>query len=208
MVLFFFIYFQIIKILKISDSNKDLILVYKSIKEDVKNLILLTNELESMYNLSGDKKSLYFEMRERYNTEELSPLERASYFMLLNRTSFNGLYRVNGQGKYNTAWGGKEKITIFDKNNILKISDIFTYKDVKIYSKDFKEMKDLNVGENTFIYIDPSYLPISRTANFTSYTKDNFSEDDTNILLNILFEHGNKGTKFMMSNSDTQFFKK
>lgn len=146
-------------------------------------------------------------MRERYNTEELSELERASYFMLLNRTSFNGLYRVNGQGKYNTAWGGKEKITIFDKNNIFKISDIFISKDVKIYHKDFKEMKDLNVGENTFIYTDPPYLPISKTANFTSYTKDNFTEDDTDILLDILLKHGSNGTKFMMSNSDTKFLR-
>jgi len=142
----------------LSDLNNELVVTYNVIKNDVENLI------KSLKKHKLDKE--YFLKMRAQNTEKLSDLNTASRFIYLNRTCFNGMYRVNSKGGFNVPFGKYTNPLICDENNLRKASKAL--KNVEIKKQDYKEvLKKAQKGD--FIYFDPPYYPVSKTASFTSY---------------------------------------
>jgi DNA adenine methylase len=192
------------------DINKELILTYQVIQKDVSKLIdFLYRYQRTYYKLNKNQREEYFyEQRTNYNLQRFNTdyekyseqwVARAAQLMFLNRTCFNGLYRVNSKGEFNTPVGDYDKPTICDEYNLLSVSKILELATIK--KADFKQVKR-DLKTNSFVYFDPPYRPISKTANFTAYSKYDFA-DKEQIELSRLFAHINeKGCYAMLSNSD------
>ncbi len=181
----------------ISDMNEELINLYSVVRDNVYELI---NDL-SKHEVS---KEYFLEIRNIDRTEkylELSDVERASRFIYLNRTCFNGMYRVNSQGQFNVPFGHYKNPRIIDENNLLNCSELL--KKTEIKCADFSEILT-KVKKGDFVYFDPPYVPLNETSNFTSYTKDGFDIDMQFKLRDVCDELDNKCVKFMLSNSDTK----
>src|SRR5699024_7918792 len=125
--------------------------------------------------------------------------ERAAQFIFLNKTCFNGLYRENKKGKYNVPFGKRKKVALFELENILEINAVL--QDVNLVQGDYTKTKDY-LKENTLVYFDPPYRPITGTAAFTTYSKDGFNDDDQVELSNLCKEIDSSGAYFTLSNSD------
>ena len=152
--------------------------------------------------LIKEKQKYYYEQRDRYNTLILnddSRVEKAALFIFINRTCFNGLYRVNKKGRYNVPFGKHENPTICDKENLLKISE--TLKNVTMRSCDYHDVVNF-ADQNTFVYIDPPYRPLNTTSGFTSYTEDQFNDKNQIELAEVYKKLSSVGAKVMLSNSD------
>ena len=181
----------------ISDMNEELINLYSVVRDNVYELI----EDLSKHEVS---KEYFLEIRNVDRTEkyaELSNVERASRFIYLNRTCFNGMYRVNSQGQFNVPFGHYKNPRIIDENNLLNCSELL--KKTEIKCADFSEILT-KVQKGDFVYFDPPYVPLNETSSFTSYTKDGFDIDMQFKLRDVCDELDNKGVKFMLSNSDTK----
>ena len=181
----------------ISDMNEELINLYSVVKNKVYDLIqdLCKHEVSKEYflqirNLDRTKKY-----------QKFSDVERASRFIYLNRTCFNGLYRVNSQGQFNVPFGNYKNPRIIDENNLLNCSQLL--QNTEIRCADFSEILN-KVKRNDFVYFDPPYVPINETSNFTSYTKEGFDVNLQFKLRDICDELDSIGVKFMLSNSDTK----
>lgn len=193
----------------ISDINQELILVYRTIQEDVESLINLLAEIEAQYlQLSADEqKKLFYKIRSEFNNHDsimnlskvqMNWVERAAQIIFLNWTCFNGLFRVNAKSKFNVPFGRYKKPTICFKENLREISKIL--QKAEICQGDFRVCSDF-VDAETFVYFDPPYRPISKTANFTSYSKFDF-DDEAQLSLAAFFRQlDQKGAKLMLSNS-------
>lgn len=190
----------------ISDTNDDLINAYRTIKYNSLELIELLKIMENEY-LDKDKvqrKQYYLEKRQIFNDLKIKKsnefnILKASYLIFLNRTCFNGLYRVNSKGLFNVPMGSYKNPQICDEKNIIAISN--KLKRVEIKCADFKESEDF-IDENTFVYFDPPYRPITKTANFTAYTSNEFNDNNQIELANFVKKIDKKGAKFVLSNSD------
>lgn len=181
----------------LSDSNKELVITYNVIKNDVENLI------KSLKKYKYEKN--YFLKIRAQNIEKLSDLEVASRFIYLNRTCFNGMYRVNKQGKFNVPFGRYDNPLICDELNLRKVSKAL--KGIQINCEDYKKvLKKAKKGD--FIYFDPPYYPVSKTASFTAYTADAFLEKEQEELRDTFLALDKKGCFVMLSNSDTPFINK
>lgn len=181
----------------ISDMNEELINLYSVVQDNVYELI----EDLSKHEVS---KEYFLEIRNIDRTEkyaELSDVERASRFIYLNRTCFNGMYRVNSQGQFNVPFGYYKNPRIIDENNLLNCSELL--KKTEIKCADFSEILT-KVKKGDFVYFAPPYVPLSETSSFTSYTKDGFDIDMHFKLRNVCDELDTMGVKFMLSNSDTK----
>lgn len=196
----------------IVDNNSDLINTYVQIKNNCEELIEKLFNFESLYNNHSNQEQFYKEVRDEYNnSENLSEVERATMFIFLNKTCFNGLYRVNKKGKFNVPWGKREKVSIFDEQNIRNISRLLNEKKVLILCEDYKEViykarYSVVREENTFCYFDPPYLPVSDTSDFTAYTKEGFGKEETDELFAALnFLNTTQTVDWMLSNSDTEY---
>ena len=186
------------------DVNKDLINCYNVIKNNVEALIKELNKKEKEFlKLETNDRTIYFyDIRKEYNSYKLKmklDIKRASEFIFLNRTCFNGLYRVNKSGEFNVPYGKYKNPTICDSKNLKNLSKliqnvIFEYGDYKKSSK--------YIDKNTFVYFDPPYRPLSITSGFTSYTKENFNDEDQRELAKYYSELNNKKAKLMLSNSN------
>lgn len=181
----------------LSDINNELINLYNVVKNSVFELIdeisLYKYDCQYFYqirNLDRDK--------ENYN--KLSDIQKAGRFIYLNKSCFNGLYRVNSNGEFNVPFGKYKNPTILDKENLLETHHIL--KNANIESYDFEIIKD-NIKVNDFIYLDPPYIPLNTTANFTSYTKDGFDIKMQERLKTFCEFIDKKGAYFMLSNSYT-----
>ncbi len=189
----------------ICDNNKELINTYSVIKDCCEELIQLLSDMQSKYNSCSDgegKQAYYYEMRDRYNALSLSNstrVEKAALFIFINRTCFNGLYRVNRKGFYNVPFGKHSNPTICDTENLLKISEAL--QNVIMRSCDYHDVLNF-ADENTFVYIDPPYRPLNATSGFTSYTEDQFNDQNQIELANMYKELSVMGAKVMLSNSD------
>lgn len=189
----------------ICDNNKELINAYEIIKNHHKELLWLLGEMQDKYiafsNLE-EKQYYYYEQREKFNKNELSDknaIEKAALFIFLNKTCFNGLYRVNKKGKFNVPFGKHDSPTICDTENIVKLSEIL--EKVTLYCGDYREV--LNFADSsTFVYIDPPYRPLSTTSGFTSYTEEQFSDKNQEELAEVFKKLSQNGAKVMLSNSD------
>lgn len=178
----------------LSDLNLELVTTYNVIKNDVEKLIKLLKK-------HTHNKEYFLKVRAQ-KVEKLSPLQTASRFIYLNRAGFNGMYRVNSRGEFNVPFGYSKNPNICDEENLRKISKAL--KNVEIKHRDYKQvLKKAKKGD--FVYFDPPYHPVSKTATFTSYTSNGFSEKDQLELRDIFLELNNRGCFVMLSNSDAPF---
>jgi DNA adenine methylase len=194
----------------ICDVNKELILTYNVIKKAVKQLIENLAILESEYRIKNEhgKKLLYYEVRDEFNRklpqinfQKFSPewTELAARIIFLNRTCFNGLFRVNQKGEFNVPFGKYKNPEICNSDNLNNVSALL--KTTRIVSGDFTRCRTF-VDDTTFVYFDPPYRPLNQTSSFTSYTKSGFSDNDQVRLVEFFRELDRKGAKVMLSNSD------
>jgi DNA adenine methylase len=194
----------------IYDINPELILAYKTIKQDVNALGEILLKIQSQYwSLSEKDKSQYFyQVRDSFNLQRKqidfhrfsdSWIERTAQIIFLNRTCFNGLFRVNSQGKFNVPIGRYKNPKICNIENLQAISTIL--QNTQIELGDFTACKNL-IDSDTFIYFDPPYRPISNTANFTSYSENNFDDNEQLRLRNFFHDLNSSGAKLLLSNSD------
>ena len=188
----------------ISDNNKELMNAYQVIRDNCSELLSALNHLQNEYNgLSIElQEQFYYEKREEFNTVELNhetSVQKASLFIFLNKSCFNGLYRVNKKGKYNVPFGKHKLISICDSYNLNEISDML--QNVEIKACDYHEVMSF-VDSSTLVYFDPPYRPLNITSGFTSYTENDFSDRDQIELSEFYKALSNKGVKVMLSNSD------
>lgn len=195
--------FYIIKTYKpkyvfISDINEELINTYEIIKNDVESLITELKKLRQFHN-----KETYYKIRAE-DPKLLSPLTRASRFIYLNKTCFNGLYRVNSKGGFNVPMGSYKNPSIFSEEDLREISKLL--QNVKIKLMPFEDILKY-AKENDFCYFDPPYYPLKKGQSFTTYNKEVFLEKEQEKLKDVFEELDKKGCKVMLSNSDTDFIK-
>ena len=189
----------------ISDKNLELINTYKSIRDNVDILIKSLKEMEEQYIPlnNEDRKIYYYEKREEYNSlkinSEVNNIKKAILFIFLNKTCFNGLYRVNKKGKFNVPMGAYEKPKICDEENLKNVS--LTLRNVKIVYADYRESEKF-IDDKTFVYIDPPYRPLNITSSFTSYTENDFNDKEQIELAEYINVLNKKGAKIVISNSD------
>lgn len=187
------------------DINIDLINCYNVIKNDVSELITKLKQMENEFlDLDSDDREKYFyDVRKEYNSYKISEEElstkRAAEFIFLNRTCFNGLYRVNRKGEFNVPFGKYKNPRICDPNNLSNLSSLLQ----KVVFKygDYKKSSEC-IDNTTFVYFDPPYRPLSVSSGFTSYTKEDFNEEDQKELASYYRELDSKDAKLMLSNSN------
>lgn len=183
----------------ISDLNSELITTYKVIKKDVKKLIAKLKIYQNKHN-----KDFYLKIRAQ-NTKRLSDLNMATRFIYLNRTCFNGLYRVNRSGQFNVPMGRYANPLICDEDNLRKVNK--SLQGIKIYNEEYKQvLKRAKKGD--FIYFDPPYYPVNKTSSFTSYTTSAFFKKEQEELRDTFVKLHKRGCYVMLSNSDTPFINK
>ena len=190
----------------ISDINKELINAYNVVKNNVDDLINKLAEMQLAFVPMDDngRKYYYYTARDKFNslqiTEETA-VEKASLFIFLNKTCFNGLYRVNKKGQFNVPMGTYKNPNICDENNLRNVSEAL--QNVTIVCGDYSLSKDF-IDKDTFVYFDPPYRPISETAGFTAYNTDCFDDNEQIRLARFIDEINLSGAKIMLSNSDPQ----
>jgi DNA adenine methylase len=182
----------------ISDLNSDLVLTYTAIRNRIDELISSLKNHERNY--QKDSKTYYYAVRE---SNPRSEIEKTSRLLFLNRTCFNGLYRVNSKGKFNVPIGSYTNPNIVNEENLRSVSAILQSSKVAIKCRDFESvLRDVKKGD--LVYFDPPYQPISETANFTSYTNKRFTYEDLNRLAELCMKLDSKGCKVLLSNSDSK----
>jgi DNA adenine methylase len=188
----------------LSDTNEDLINAYKVVKDDVEVLIRLLKHHEREYKNSRHK--YYYQLRAKINP--LTDGERAARFITLNKTCYNGLYRVNSKGLFNVPMGRYKNPAICDSENLRKVSIALRDSDAKIEAIDYEDILLRNSREGDFIYLDPPYDPLSDTAYFTQYTHRGFTVQDQKKLAEIFVILSERKCKVLLSNSNTLLVKK
>lgn len=191
------------------DINADLINCYKTIKneDNLDSLLKNLKEKSEKYKELNEeeRKNYYYSIREKYNSYELEDdkinPERASEFIFLNKTCFNGLYRVNSNNKFNVPFNNAKNPAIYDEDNLKALSKLFREHNAEFYVGDYKKA-NMHIDENTFVYFDPPYRPLSTTSAFTSYTKDSFNDENQKELAEFYNEISNKNARVMLSNSN------
>ncbi len=190
----------------INDINSYLITAYRVIKNSPDELIKRLSELENQYYSTGDneaQKSFFLRVRETFNKVEMDDIDRTKYLIFLNRTCFNGLYRVNSKGKFNVPFGRYLHPTICNAETIKADSELLNRVELVILNGDFEQTIDhLSDGFNLF-YFDPPYRPLNATSSFNSYSKEDFNDEEQIRLRDFcvkLSEYSN--VKWMLSNAD------
>lgn len=189
----------------ISDVNKELVNCYIAIKENVHELIKKLKKLEDEFLVRGkeDRKIYYYEKREKFNKLKLEnnneKINRAALMIFLNRTCFNGLYRVNKKGLFNVPMGDYKNPKICDEENLINVSN--KLRNVEVIYGDYRKSYDF-IDENTFVYFDPPYRPLNQTSSFTSYTEYIFGDKEQIELSEYFRLLNKKGAKLLLSNSD------
>lgn len=190
----------------VNDINPYLVTAYRIIKDNPNELIERLSVLEHQYFLLEDeeaKKAFFLESREIFNEETLDDVDRVKYLLFLNRTCFNGLYRVNAKGKFNVPFGRNLHPTICNSETIKADSAALNRVDIIILNGDFEQTMDHIGNGYNFFYFDPPYRPLNATSSFNSYAKEEFNDDEQIRLRNfcaMLNDHHN--IEWMLSNSD------
>lgn len=195
------------------DVNKELILAFWVVQNKPDALIIQLNELKQRYLslIKEERKIFYYQMRDQYNDQrdhinykDFSDewISRAAAMIFLNKTCYNGLYRVNSKGEFNVPCGSYDRPKIFDEENIRTVSHLL--KKAKIVLGKFEDCARF-VNDHSFVYFDPPYRPISRTSNFTSYSRNTFTDEDQRKLGHFYTALDvNTDARLMLSNSDPQ----
>lgn len=194
----------------LSDVNEDLVLTFSVVQQNVFELIDELTSLKKEYAKRDDheREKYFYKIREFYNAERIKInfrkyssewIHRAAKMLFLNKTCFNGLFRLNRKGEFNVPFGRYKNPGILDRENLESASRVLQI--AEIFLTDFENIKK-KIKDDFFIYFDPPYRPISKTASFTSYSKYDFTEDDQKRLAKFYNEIGVNGNKLMLSNSD------
>lgn len=182
----------------LSDLNSDLVLSYVTIRDKVRELVSsLENHAE---NYTKNSTVYYYRIRE---ANPKNDVDRVSRLIFLNKTCFNGLYRVNSKGKFNVPIGRYVNPNIVNKENLIEVSKILQSKDISIKCQDFEDALKV-AGPGDFVYLDPPYQPVSTTASFTSYTDNDFDFGDQKRLYAKFKSLDKKGVKVLLSNSHSE----
>lgn len=190
----------------ISDINAELINTYRIVRDEIDFLVKALGRLENEFLPLGDnqRKLYYAQKRERFNflkingNEEVN-IEKASLMIFLNKTCFNGLFRVNRKGLFNVPMGSYKNPVICDEANLRAVSNAL--KDVTIVCGDYKRAADF-IDKSTFVYLDPPYRPITDTASFTAYSEDLFDDTKQIELAKFVDDMNKRGARIVVSNSD------
>lgn len=188
----------------INDINEDLTTCYKVVKDSPQLLVESLNEIQKEYYAlrSEDSRKQYFLlMRSEFNTKTLDPIRNTTLFFFLNRTCFNGLYRVNKSGLFNVPFGRYETPMICDPNTIYADSELL--QSVEILTGDYQQTLGKAKGDTLF-YFDPPYRPLNNTSSFNDYAKEAFNDAAQVRLKEFCDAIEHAGYKFMLSNSDTK----
>ncbi|WP_086286655.1 DNA adenine methylase [Campylobacter sp. P0085] len=186
----------------INDINKELINCYRCIKADLKEVIKQLDILEKEYLTSEDRANYFYKVRDRYNEIHLNKhydFEKCADFIFLNKTCFNGLYRVNKDGKFNVPHGKYKNPLICDKENLRLCSNLL--QKVEISFGSYEQVLE-KADNNTFVYFDPPYRPLMEKNSFVSYDKSGFDDNDQIKLKENYKLLDNKKCLLMLSNSD------
>lgn len=186
----------------INDVNPDLTNCYRTVRDNPEQLIESLREIQQEYYVlqtEEERKEFYLAARDRYNEKNLDPIENTTKFFFLNRTCFNGLYRVNKKGLFNVPFGKNANPQICDETTIRLDSKLL--KRVEILTGDFEATFNHTQG-NTLFYFDPPYRPLSDTSSFNDYAKEAFNDDAQIRLKEYCDKINEAGYKFMLSNSD------
>ncbi len=180
------------------DNNQELINCYQVVRDSVQGLMSGLDEHLRQFRAQGEP--YYYRVRDQHKLR--GAVERAARMIFLNKTCYNGLWRVNGRGEFNVPVGSyrPEKVSLYDPANLLAAHRALENVDLSV--QDFgKTLAAANAGD--FLYVDPPYYPLSRTANFTSYTKEEFGQDEQEELARLFASAARRGAQLMLSNSDT-----
>jgi len=193
-----------LKKIYINDVNDELINTYNVIKNDVEALIEILNQIQNEYLiLDKDKrKEFYYSKRElfnKYKTENILDTETAALFIFLNKTCFNGLYRVNSNGLFNVPAGDYKNPLICNSDNLRGVSKKLTK--VSILCGSYEKLQKI-IDNKTFVYFDPPYRPLNKTSSFNTYTKSAFNDESQIELAKFIKKLSKKGAYVLASNSD------
>jgi DNA adenine methylase len=182
----------------VSDLNSDLVLSYVTIRDNLNGLLKSLQKHSNNY--FSDSKSYYYSVRE---SNPKSQIEKVSRLLFLNRTCFNGLYRVNSKGKFNVPLGRYSNPNIVQEENLESVNQFLNHNKIIIKCQDFSSTVE-KAKKGDFVYFDPPYMPVSKTANFTSYTNGNFGLNDLKRLAKVSNELTKKGVNVLLSNSSSK----
>lgn len=181
----------------LTDINADLINTYRCVRDNVEELIKLLEGHQKRHN-----SEYYYDLRSYHN---LKGLEAAARFIYLNRTCFNGLYRVNPKGEFNVPIGKYKNPNICNIDLLYSVSEAL--QSIEIAERSFEAVLDYAKTSKDFVYFDPPYYPLSNTSKFTGYSRYSFSKDDQIRLRDVFAELARRGVKVMLSNSDCEFIR-
>lgn len=190
----------------VNDINKELINLYSVIQNNVDDLIEKLSDTESYSNTSD----CYYRVREldrepqKYN--KMTGVDRAARILYLNKTCYNGLYRVNSMGEFNSPFGSYKNPNIVNSITLKAVSKYFNESNIKFLNGDFEKTVK-TAKKDDFVYFDPPYAPISKTSNFTGYNENGFGENEQIRLKELCDTLDKKGVKFLLSNSDCEFIR-
>jgi len=188
----------------INDINADLTTAYMTVRDNVEKLISLLEELQFEFHSlhsHDSEQDYYYAKRERYNLKNLDAVENTALFIFLNRTCFNGLYRVNASGLFNVPFGRYAKPQICDEETLLADSELL--QNVEIFTGDFSRMK-IFASDDTLFYLDPPYKPLTATSSFNSYAKEDFGDSEQIRLKEFCDAIDTRGASWLLSNSDVR----
>lgn len=195
-----------LKAVYISDINTELINAYQIVKDNINELIAILRKMQDEFlpKNTEQRKEYYTEKRNRFNHvktngDESINIEKAALMIFLNKTCFNGLFRVNRKGLFNVPMGAYKNPLICDEDNLRAVSE--KLQKVTIVCGDYKKSKGF-IDRNTFVYFDPPYRPITETSSFTAYTENLFNDEEQIELAQFVNEMHEKGAKILVSNSD------
>ena len=196
--------------LYIADLNPELINAYRVVQQQVEDLICALRDLESRYVplVEEQRKAFFYEHREQFNSSRtranMTPLqevdvERTAQLIFLNRTCYNGLYRVNAKGQFNVPFGRYKKPTICDAANLRAVALVLQRTEIRFgHYRDCKKFVD----KDTMVYLDPPYRPISATSHFTAYSQHRFDDKEQSKLAAFFRQLDSQGARLLLSNSD------
>ena len=187
----------------VNDLNEDLMTVYEVIRDDVEALI---RSLEKYENTAECFYSIRDMDRDKEVYRSLSKVEKASRLIFLNKTCFNGLFRVNSSGEFNSPFGHYKNPNIVNEPVLRAVNNYFNTNSIAFYNEDFAKTLG-RVEKDCFVYLDPPYDPVSNTASFTGYNKGGFDRNEQIRLKQCCDGLTKRGVKFMLSNSATAFIK-
>ena len=188
----------------INDVNEDLILTYRTIRDDVEALVANLSRLEKDYLAIADQDGrslMFYEVRERFNQHVDDSIERVSQLLFLNKTCFNGLFRVNRRGHFNVPFGKYANPTICNVAVLRADSELLKSAQLEICQGDYAHTLQ-HVNGLTFVYLDPPYRPLDATSSFTAYAKGDFNDDDQRALAAFCHQLSDVGCYWMESNAD------